>query len=61
MIGGKVGAMIGATTASKVTKTTIGTSHIEHKYTLSITVNNLSKPIEKIYLGKKEGYAKTAM
>lgn len=54
---GGVGAIIGGVSAKKTTETTGGTSHTEHNYTLIITVNNLSNPIEKIHIGEHIDYA----
>lgn len=54
---GGVGAIIGGVSAKKTTETTGGTSHTEHNYTLIITVNNLSHPIEKIHIGENIDYA----
>lgn len=54
---GGAGAIIGGVTAGKTTETTGGTSHTKHNYTLLVTVNNLSNPIERIYLGEKIEFA----
>ena len=55
---GGVGAVIGGATASQTTQTSEGTSHTKHDYTLVITVNNLSNPVENIHIGSSENYAR---
>lgn len=55
---GGVGAVIGGATASQTTQTSEGTSHTRHDYTLVITVNNLSNPVENIHIGWRENYAR---
>lgn len=55
---GGVGAVIGGATASQTTQTSKGTSHTKHDYTLVITVNNLSNPVENIHIGWRENYAR---
>ena len=54
---GGAGAIIGGATASKTTTTSGGTSRTKHNYTLIITVDSLSNPIERIHLGENGTYA----
>ena len=54
---GGVGAIIGGATASKTTTTSGGISRTTHSYKLIITINSLSHPTERIYLGENSTYA----
>ena len=54
---GGTGAIIGGVTAKKTTETKGGLSQTKHDYTLKITINNISNPIERIYVGDNSDYA----
>ena len=51
---GNLGALIGGATASKTIQQADSQSTVSHDYSVIITVNNLSSPLEIIRLGKDE-------
>lgn len=54
VVGGGIGAIIGGSTASKTTVTEGGVSSTRHDYKISITINDLSNPVQRIELESNE-------
>ena len=51
LLTGGVGAIIGGTTAKRTTTTSGSESHIEHKFFINITIDSISDPIIRLYIG----------
>lgn len=51
LLTGGVGAIIGGATAKKTTTTSGGESHTEHKFFINVTVDSISDPIIRLYIG----------
>lgn len=51
LLTGGVGAIVGGATAKKTTTTSGGESHTEHKFFINVTVDSISDPIIRLYIG----------